>query len=429
MITLRHLVFREMLYRRGRLLLGILSVLVAVGSFVGAFTLLQLHETRTQTILQRKEQELRRTLEALNDQIRRTMLSLGFNVVILPKDQNLADFHAEDFAAKDMPEEYVTRLARSKLITIRHLLPSLQQKIDWPEIGRRIILIGTRGEAPLLHEDPKQSMSQPVPPGGIVLGYELHRDRGLKLGDQVSLLGRQFTVQRLHDERGNKDDITAWIELSVAQDLLNKKGRINAILALECFCEGPALPQVRREIAGILPETQVIERSSEALTRSEARAQVEADGKTRIEQERQARIRLQRERERFAAILVPLVMAACAVWIGLLTFLDTRERRLEIAILRALGLGTLQVLFIFLAKALVIGLIGGLLGVAAGVLAGAQIGTALEGGSVAMADLLRSVAAVLGFSLLMAPVLSIAASWIPALLAAQQHPADILREA
>ncbi|MBI2437343.1 MAG: hypothetical protein HYV36_00810 [Lentisphaerae bacterium] len=388
-----------------------------------------MHEARTQAILQLKEQELRRTLDALNDQIRRTMLSLGFNVVILPKDQNLADFHAEDFATKDMPEEYVTRLAHSKLITVRHLLPSLQQKIDWPEIGRRIILVGTRGEVPLLHEDPKQAMGQPVPSGGIVLGYELHRRLGVAVGQPITLLGRQFTAQRLHGERGNKDDITAWIELSAAQELLNKKGRINAILALECFCEGPALPQIRREISEILPETQVIERSSEALTRAEARAKVEADGKTRIEQERQARTNLQRERERFAAILVALVMVACAVWIGLLTFLDTRERRVEIAILRALGIGAPQLLFIFLAKAVVIGLIGGVLGGAAGLLAGAQIGTVLEGGGVAASDLLRSVAAVLGLALLMAPALSVVASWIPALLAAQQHPADILREA
>lgn len=428
MLTLRHLVFREMVYRKGRLLLGVIAVLVAVGSFVGAFTLLQVHEERTQTILQLKEQELRRTLDALNDQIRKTMLTLGFNVVILPKDQNLADFHAEDFAAKDMPEDYVTKLSHSKIVTVRHLLPSLQQKIEWPEVSRRIILVGTRGEVPLLHEDQKQAMVQPVPPGGIVLGYELHHRLGLSVGQRIKLLGRELTVAQCHGERGNKDDITAWIELGAAQELLNKPGRINAILALECFCEGPALPQIRSEISKILPDTQVIERSSEALTRAETRAQVEADGKVRIEGERRARASLKHERERFAAILVPLVMAACAAWIGLLTLLDIRERRIEIAILRAVGLGTAQLLFIFLAKAAVMGLLGGVLGAVGGLLAGAQIGTALEGGAVTT-PILPGVLIVLGGAVLMAPVLSIAASWIPALLAAQQHPADILREA
>jgi hypothetical protein len=66
----------------------------------------------------------------------------------------------------------------------------------------------------------KKPMVDPVAPGSIVLGYELHDSLGLKRGDRLTLLGREFTVGTCYAMRGNKDDITAWIHLAEAQELL-----------------------------------------------------------------------------------------------------------------------------------------------------------------------------------------------------------------
>jgi len=174
-----------------------------------------------------------------------------------------------------MPEEYVHLLADSGIVTVRHFLPSLQQKIEWPERKRKIILVGARGEVPNLHKNPVKPLVQPVPPGTISFGYELHRSLDLKVGEKVKLMGKEFTIHACHKERGNKDDITAWIFLAEAQELLDKRGLVNAILALECLCTGDALPLIRKEIAAILPRTQVIERGSRALARAEARTKVD----------------------------------------------------------------------------------------------------------------------------------------------------------
>lgn len=424
-----HLVLRESLYGGSRVMLSICAVLVAVGSLVGALTLFKVHELRTQSILHTREIELKGKVDVLNDEVRKAMLKLGFNVVILPKDQNLADFYSDDYAAKDMPEEYVTRLAKSKIVTVQHVLPSLQQKIEWPEMKRKIILMGTRGE--VNNEDgAKRSMVEPVPKGKIVLGYELHNSLGLKTNDAVRLMERDFTVYQCHPARGTKDDITAWIHLAEAQALLGKPGKINAIMALECKCAWANLAKVRAEIGKILPDTQVIERSSEALARAEARLQVEEQGKVAIEQERVGRDNLKRERERLASIVVPLVMVVCAVWIAFMVFGEGRERRMEIGILRAIGVRTSQVLALFLTKAVVIGVVGGVLGVVAGFGVGLYLGAILKetvGVAISFRQVLpEPVFIVVAFTI--APVLSLLASWIPAMLAAQEDPAVILRE-
>ena len=70
-------------------------------------------------------------------------------------------------------------------------------------------------------------------------------------------------------------------------------------------------------------------------------------------------------------MLVPVVMVGAAVWVALLSWGNVRERRPEIGILRALGLGSRQILLVFLSRAVLMGLAGGGLGCAAGVLIGA----------------------------------------------------------
>ena len=428
-MTIWRLVFSEILHRRMNFVLGVLSVMIASASFIGSVTLLNIHDLRTNQILQDKQEELARRMAELTDDTRKAMLKLGFNVVILPKDQNLADWYSDDYASKYMPEDYVHRLADSGIVTVRHFLPSLQQKIEWPERMRKIILVGTRGEVPNLHKSLIKPMVQPVPRGTISLGYELHRSMNIKVGDKVDLMGHQFTVHACHTERGNKDDITAWIYLAEAQDLLDKKGLINAILALECMCAGQdALPQIRKEIAAILPGTQVIERGSRALARAEARNKVEKEAQVAIEKEKLGRQNLRNVRERLASILTPVIVTACAIWIALLGFTNVRARREEIGILRTLGVSAKGILAMFLSKHIIVGVLGGALGFCAGVLAAVYFGSALEGTQIGIFDMNLSLAGLLVLSVGGAAVLAMLAGWIPTLTATRQDPADVLRQ-
>jgi len=428
-MTIWKLVTSEILHRRMNFALGVLSVMVASASFIGSVTLLRIHDLRTGQILEAKQEELAKRMAELKDDTRKAMLKLGFNVVILPKDQNLADWYAEDYASKYMPEDYVHKLANSGIVTVRHFLPSLQQKIEWPERKRKIILVGARGEVPNLHKNPVKPMVQPVPPGTISLGYELHRSLDLKVGEKVKLMGKEFTIHACHKERGNKDDITAWIYLAEAQELLYKQGLINAILALECMCAGmDALPLMRKEIAAILPGTQVIERGSRALARAEARTKVEEEAKTAIEKEKLGRQHLRAVRERLASILTPVIVTACAVWVALLGFTNVRARREEIGILRALGVSAKGILAMFLSRHILVGVLGGALGFCAGVLAAVYFSAALEGTRIWITGTDLSVAGLLVLSVGGAAALAVIAGWIPTMTAIRQDPADVLRE-
>jgi hypothetical protein len=423
-----HLIIKEMSFRKMNFILVVLNVAVAIGALACSLLVLKAYDANTRKILEKKESDMKARLAVLDDEVRKMMLNLGFNVAIIPKGLNLGDFFAEDYAAKYMSEDSVQKLARSGIITIRHFLPSLQQKITWPEVKRTIILIGTSGEVSVSQKNTEKPLVQPAPEGGIVLGYELHHNLGLKTGDKVRLMGREFTLHKCNPERGTKDDITAWISLREAQELLDKKGLINAIMALECMCAGPdPLVALRTEIGKILPDTQVIEKRSEALVRWEARTRVAKEAEDAIAHEKNNRARLKSQREQSAVMIISIVVIVAVVSIAGLGFRNVRDRRDEIGILRAIGFKSGQVLVLFLSKSLVTGLIGGILGLWAGIAVGDMLVTSHAG--TAGGELVRFLdAELLVFAICIAISLSVLAGWIPAMLAMRQDPAVILRE-
>ena len=419
-MTILKLTIKEITRRKLNFVLGLTSVVLAVTVLVGALTMLKMHDIRTAQIVSQKEEETKQRLAKLEDDYRKIMKNLGFNLLLIPKDQNLGDLYADDFASKYMPETSVNTLAQSKIMSIRHLLPSLQQKIKWSEQQRSIILIGTRGEVPFLHRDPKEPILVAVPKGSAVLGYELAASLNISPGETIQLMGKMFKVEKTNEERGTKDDITIWIDLEEAQHLLQRPEQINAILALKCHCYGNDIAQVRKEIAAILPDVQVIEKGTRVLTRAEARDRAAQEAQEALQAEIQNRQRLRDEQELFSSILVPLVLLGAGIWIALLFFANVRERKSEIGILRALGVRSRSILLLFLSKAMVIGALGAILGYLIGTAAGLMWGGQFTPAAVDLKLLL--------LALILALLLSVFAGWIPAFLASQQDPADVLRE-
>lgn len=444
------LVLREMKHRKANFVLSLLSVTVAMACLVGAQTLLRSDEIQTETILSEKQTEVEAAIalreaqvaaagKALEDSVRKDMLKLGFNVLIVPENQDLSELHLNGTLTETMPESYVDKLANSKIVTINHLLPSVTKRIEWPEKEIDVIVQGTRGEVPIMHRGLKKPLLDAVPPGTMVVGYQIHSKLGLKIDDKVTLRGKEFTVKTLHPERGSTDDVTVWIDLAEAQELLGMENVINAILALECGCTGDRISQIREEIAGILPGTNVIEKHSQALTRAESRAKAKVAaesalaaqqeaGQAALTREAESRAEIQNRRAGLVGILVPLVLIGCALWVGFLALSNVRQRNNEIGILRAIGLSSNQVLAIFLIKAGLIGLLGGIAGTAAGVLIGVQFG-GLEPSGDTWQRIFETGAVVVTVVLvpLLAPVFSAIASWLPAQLAARRDPALVLQ--
>lgn len=426
-MKIRQLVIKEILHRKLNFMLSMAAVIIATCSFICSVMLLRVHDLKTSEILQAKEADLAERMDKLKDDTRKSMLKLGFNLVILPDDQNLSDWYADDYSTKYMPESYADKLAASNIIYIRHILPSLQEKITWPEQNRTIILVGTRGEVPNQHLSHQKPMEQPVSEGTIILGHELHTSLNIKVNDRIELMGQTFTVKNCYTERGSKDDITAWISLKEAQKLLKKEGLINAILALKCLCTDDILPTIRKEVAAILPGTQVIEQGSKAIARAEARIQVGNEAKLTLKKEKEGREIIGFERKKMISVLIPVILFASALWVAFMGYINVRSRRKEIGILRAVGVSSKTIFMLFTWKHIFIGIIGGISGL---ILAGILTFTFTVSTPYIQPALyaLRVILKLAIVSITGATFLSVAAGWIPSMIASGKDPADVLRE-
>jgi ABC-type lipoprotein release transport system permease subunit len=449
MSTLR-LILTEIRFRTVNSILSLLAIAVAAALFVVGPALLSGYATdskkhlesleaeasRLEQQTQAMQQETEKLLAEMDRQTTRIMRDLGVNLRIVHKDTNMGSLYT-DFVAVDFPEEYVQRLAEAPQIeSIVHLVATLQHKYKWRE--RTVLLMGT---LPMMTQSQKNEekphMVKNVDPGTVVLGHELGVN--VKQGETVQIGDYEFTVAQIMPEYGGLQDVQILMDLHDAQKVLDAPGRINQIVALNCKCKGDRLSVIRQELEGVLPDTKVTEHKTRAEAREKQRDLVEqtraaelAHLQANLDRVQENRDRLQASRQRqqqmlarLIGITTPLVVLTSALVVGLMTWVNVRERRPEIGVLRALGKNAWNIASLFLGKAVLLGLLGGLIGCGLGYLLAPLIGQATMEivGELFQVNGLLVLATILG-----APVVTAIASYLPTLSALAQDPSLVLMD-
>jgi len=385
----------EIGYRKVNFLLSLAAVVLAVTLFVSAPMLVEAYQQETQSQVDewqsrvgeledqvtamrsgigKIEKETAAELARLEDETRRLMRDMGFNLMITHRGTNMSDFWASDFAAADMPQEYVDRLAADRRLTmVNHLVATLQQRIAWE--NRKVLLVGYLPETLQPHSLEGRPMGYQIKPGTALLGHEL--GVGKKPGQTIKVLDRELRIARILPEQGSKEDITIAVHLDDAQKMLNKSKRINQIMALECRCSSSDLPKVRKQTERDPPRHS--DHRVPLDRRGPGRAAGPGPGETAADRRRHAgqpsraerilgqrkeilagmeasRGRVQRILETLTEVLTPLVVLVSAIWLGLLAMANVRQRRSEIGLLRpSQGLGMIGSLL--MGKAVLLGLL------------------------------------------------------------------------
>lgn len=376
------LIFRELGHRRLQAALTLLGLTVAVALLTAVHL----------------------STSAAERETRRVMRDLGFNLRIVSRDTDPAYFWREGHSDRTLPESAVQTLAAQHgiFITFNHLTPTLERRTT---IQGRDALITGLGPSVIGPGEKKQPMGFVIPNGSLYLGATLARDLRAERGGTVTLSNRTFRVERVLTESGTEDDVRIFTSLPDAQSLLHLPGQISEIKAVDCLCLTPdqdPLGQIRKALATSLPDATVFQ----------------------VRHLAEARARQRQMTEHFTQFAVPMTLGAAALWTGLLMMLNVRERRAEIGLWRALGWGSTPVATLFLGRAMVLGTAAALLGWALGT------GAALRWGPGLFPVTSGAMSPDFGFlrlALLATPALAAAASFLPAMMAVAQDPADTLR--
>lgn len=374
------LILKEVLHRKVNFLLSALGVVAAVAILVAFFT----------------------TGEASKVETTRLMRDIGYNLRIIPKNTDMETFWTAGYSEETMPEEYVRRFLEKKALSYAHLLATLQRRIDWN--GGPVLLTGIASEVDM-ESRKKSPMIFEVKEGELHVGFETAKRLGLRAGEEVGFMGKKFRVASALAETGSLDDLRVYARLSDVQELLGLSGQINEIKALECLCKDPNinnLAMLREDLAKILPEAKVVRLEPIAEAREKQRFLV----------------------ENTFAMLLPVIMVLCALWVGALAVLNTRERQTEIGILRALGYGSRTISSLFLGKAILVGILGAALGFVCGTAVAMQYGPEIFK---VTPGIVRADYRLLILALLAAPLFTALSAFIPTMAAVTRDPAATLR--
>lgn len=403
-MTLGKLFLSEIACRKRSFLLGMLAVGVATGALTASIASLRAHDRRTQAILFQKERQTEQEMTEMERDIERAMQHLGFNMIILPQGQETSNWLSENYAAKTMPEAATRKLKNADIPAISDILPVLRQKIEWPETGWSVIISGKGA-----NEGPP-----PIGSGEVELGHEIHSALDKEEGETLKIMGHPFNIAACLKGKGNKKDVTIWMNLADVQQITDNPDLINEIHIREYNGRWRELSDAKGAIHSVLPGTRIVERNFAASAKIMAFEKARERKLATIDNDRRHRAKSRATLQRFAFLITVATMLICVVWIGLLAAGNVHDRLGEIAVLRSIGLGGRKIILLFFIRVFALAVAGGVIGWLAGSLA---TSSGMAGGT------------LFALALLTAIVLTFAGSLHPILRAVRSDPASIFQEA
>jgi len=250
-------------------------------------------------------------------------------------------------------------------------------------------------------------MVSAIEPGTAYVGYLLADKLGLKRNDVIEIEGKTLRIARCLFEQGGVDDIRIQCHLKDAQEILDLPGQISEIQAVDCLCfvdTNDPVSILRKEVASVLPDAQVFHARPIATARAKQRQMIKG----------------------VFAVIMPFVVIACGVWIGVLAIMNVRDRQQEIGIMRALGYGSGRVAALFLGKAAIVGLLGAIVGFLIGTALALYFGPDVF--KITAKAMIRPELPLFVRSLIAAPLFAAVSSFVPAMIAVAYDPAVTLRE-
>jgi putative ABC transport system permease protein len=224
------------------------------------------------------------------------------------------------------------------------------------------------------------------------MGISAARRLNKKENDPIIIEGKTLLVSKILPETGTVDDDRVFINLRIAQQLLNATNQISSIEIMGCCNE--ISDGLLTKLKKVLPGTHITTIGQIVATQIETNQMM--------------------KKLMFAFMLIIIVVGSFSI--GNFTWANVNERKKEIGVLRLIGYSKKDVYFIMMAKALFLGIAGGIAGYLIGTIAAMLISPEVIG---MPAEIMPSLLLV---SLLLSISISQVGAAIPAYLAGKIEP-------
>jgi hypothetical protein len=254
---------------------------------------------------------------------------LGANMLVLPREQDVGDFHLQRYGPAVLPDASPAILASSPIASdIRGSQPRLYGRVVLA--GKGFVLVGEDGNWP---------RSPVIGTAPAWVGAAAAGRLGATPGSVLELGGVSLVVLGLLDRPPDGLDDAIVVPLVTAQQILGKPGAINALRLTGCWC--------RIDVAALGTEVERILPGSRAIT---------VAGVMKAQKGAIATM------GRYAVALLVLGCLAVAGVVAALVSAQARRARRDLGLLAAVGVSPSTVAALFIASAGLAGAAGGLAG-------------------------------------------------------------------
>jgi putative ABC transport system permease protein len=399
-------VLKEISERKGRMVSGLLAITLGIAVIVAL-----------QSVTSVSRQVVAKKLDLL-----------GANIMVLPQGATVDDYYTADIDAPTFPEEYVERIATSMIPGVDNMSPKLSRRIEIE--GSSVILTGILPANELASKPiwqvsglmsaelelacaPSQNKESSLTEADLKarrktfdsLGFNevwvgsLIAERlSVNTGSTIPIEGQTFEVTHVLPETGTIDDNRIFAHLHTAQQLLGIDGQVSNIEIMGCCSE--ISDGLLGKLRNILPDTRITTIGHIVNTQVETNTLM----------------------AKVALVLLVIIILVGSFSIGNYMWANVEVRRREIGTLITIGWGRWHIYWLFLTKAIILGLVGGVLGYVTGTVSAVILGPYLAGLQIG------PVLNYLWWSLAVAIVIALAGSWYPIYRAARIDPAVIMQE-
>ncbi len=316
---------------------------------------------------------------------------LGKNMLVVPRATNMTNFYAMDYGDATMPGSYPDLILNSELRTPISLIQSRLYGNVEPQ-GVPLVLVG--------EETRKRGwVTDPFSSDKVTLGKMASDKLAIKTKAHLDINGYQLTVAGVTQAPPDGLDVGVFGPLDLAQDVLDKPEKINAMRLAGCWCRLD-VPKLALQVEDTLPNSRAVTIAGMLKAQKGTVATAKRYSKAAF------------------AITIGLI---AAIVIGLIASQVRRQIR-QIGLLLATGSSPWYVVFLFICKAAIIGLLGGLGGYYLGAPLTKDVAARLIGVSLPVPS------GLLVPTLILTLLVSVAAAIVPAFWAARMDPTRVLRE-
>jgi putative ABC transport system permease protein len=317
--------------------------------------------------------------------------NLGKNMLVVPEETDMFDFYTQRYDDATMPDDYPDRIRSSTLARhIRGIQPLLFGNLEVN--GVPLVIVGQKALFRASGSD-RETVRR------AVLGDEAASRLGLKQGDTLVVGDVPLVVAQVAGSMREGFDIAVVTELSVAQQLLDRPGAINAMRVGGCWCSTD-VPALAKDVQNLLPGTRAITVAGVLKSQKGIISRV----------------------SEYSRILYGLALFLIAGFIAALISNQLRRQKREMGLLLAMGTRPSWVTALFVTTAALVGTTGAILGIflsfpLAEYFASRMIGYAVP---ISLELVTPILFAAVGMSMLSA--------LIPAIRAGRLDPTIVLRE-